>query len=190
MPHFKILPGGGQRLWVPNDIISDISSGDYRAWWDAADLSTITDAGGGAVSQLDDKSPNGRDLSQATSGHRPITGTRTINGLNTLDFDGSNDNLFDDTALASNVINYACVVEPDDTGNDGNLTNGQNNDRGNAQFDFSAGTDGVKFWNGALISKYSITITGANLWSYRAGGSGYIRKMVLPKFLETQGRDQ
>jgi len=57
------------------------------AWWDAADATTITDAGGGKVSQWNDKSTNGRNLTQATDTDRPITGVRTLNGLNVLEFD-------------------------------------------------------------------------------------------------------
>jgi hypothetical protein len=60
-------------------------------WWDASDLSTITDAGAGAVSAWADKSGLGRTFSQASAGSRPLTGTRTQKGLNVLDFDGSND---------------------------------------------------------------------------------------------------
>ena len=74
--------------------------GDLAAvcgWYDAADASTITDAGGGAVSTWKDKSGNNYDLTEATN--RPTTGTRTINGLNTLDFDGVNDQLRCTTAI-------------------------------------------------------------------------------------------
>jgi len=62
---------------------------NLKAWYDAADAATITDAGAGAVSAWSDKSGNGFTASEATN--RPTTGTRTINGLNTLDFDGTND---------------------------------------------------------------------------------------------------
>jgi hypothetical protein len=61
-------------------------------WLDASDTGTITESGG-SVSQWDDKSTNGLDVTQATGTAQPKTGTRTINGLNVLDFDGSNDQL-------------------------------------------------------------------------------------------------
>ena len=64
----------------------------YIHWFDPSDTGTITDAGSGKVSQLNDKSGNGYHATQATDGSRPITGTRTQNGLNVLDFI-SNDNL-------------------------------------------------------------------------------------------------
>jgi hypothetical protein len=41
------------------------------------------------VSQWDDKSGNGRNVTQGTGASQPTTGTRTINGLNVLDFDGN-----------------------------------------------------------------------------------------------------
>ena len=57
-------------------------------WLDASDTSTITEVGG-AVSQWDDKSGSNLDLVQATAANQPTSGTRTLNGLNVLDFDGS-----------------------------------------------------------------------------------------------------
>jgi hypothetical protein len=55
-------------------------------WVDASDTDTITESSG-KVSQWDDKSGNGYDLTQATAAKKPTTGTRTLNGLNVLDFD-------------------------------------------------------------------------------------------------------
>ena len=53
-------------------------------WLDASDTSTITEVGG-AVSQWDDKSGNGYDVSQATAAYQPTTGS-TLNGLNVIEF--------------------------------------------------------------------------------------------------------
>jgi hypothetical protein len=55
-------------------------------WYDAADLSTIT-ASSGAVSQWNDKSGFGRNLTQGSGALQPTTGIQTINGRNVLDFD-------------------------------------------------------------------------------------------------------
>jgi hypothetical protein len=65
---------------------------DLRLWLDASDLSSITQSGGG-VSQWNDKSGNNLHATQVTTGLRPITGVRTLNKLNTLDFDGIDDRL-------------------------------------------------------------------------------------------------
>lgn len=60
----------------------------YVAWYDLSDLSTLTDVGGGEISQVDDKSGNGYHLVQGSAGARPHSGVRTINALDCLDFDG------------------------------------------------------------------------------------------------------
>lgn len=61
-------------------------------WYDASDTSTIISSLG-AVSALADKSGGGYTATQATGAKQPVTGTRTVNGRNVLDFDGSNDTL-------------------------------------------------------------------------------------------------
>jgi hypothetical protein len=85
-------PAGG---FSPSDIAG------LTLWLDADDAATITDAGAGAVSQWTDKSANAYALAQATAGSRPTTGTRTQNGRNVIDFDGTADNL----ALTNAPIN-------------------------------------------------------------------------------------
>jgi len=62
----------------------DITSATLEAWYDPSDASTITESSG-LVSQLDDKSVNGRDVLQGTGSLQPETGTRTIGGVNVLD---------------------------------------------------------------------------------------------------------
>lgn len=56
-------------------------------WLDAADTSTITSSSG-AVSQWNDKSGYGRNVSQATGSRQPTTGATTQNNRNVLTFDG------------------------------------------------------------------------------------------------------
>lgn len=56
-------------------------------WLDAADTSTITASGSPAkVSQWTDKSVNAYAFVQSTGASQPTTGSRTVNGLNGLDF--------------------------------------------------------------------------------------------------------
>lgn len=57
-------------------------------WLDASDASTITESSG-SVSQWNDKSGNGRHVTQASGSAQPTTGTATQNSLNVLVFDGS-----------------------------------------------------------------------------------------------------
>lgn len=68
-------------LWTPSEITT-------KLWFDTSDESTITESGG-LVSQLDDKSGNGYHASNLVGSEQPTTGTRTIGGLNVLDFDGN-----------------------------------------------------------------------------------------------------
>lgn len=65
--------------WTPSEIISSI-------WLDASDKSTITHSSG-SVSQWSDKSGNDANATQGTGSKQPTTGTRTLNGLNVIDFD-------------------------------------------------------------------------------------------------------
>jgi len=69
---------GGVSPFTPNEF-------DPIGWWDASDLSTITQVGG-KVSQLDDKSGNNNHMTQGTGSLQPTTGTRSQNGQNVLDF--------------------------------------------------------------------------------------------------------
>jgi hypothetical protein len=55
-------------------------------WLDASDTNTITLGSGSLVTTWADKSGNGYDLTQGTSSYQPDSGTRTLNGLNVLDF--------------------------------------------------------------------------------------------------------
>lgn len=85
--------GGGTVPFSPLDIAN------LKAWYDASDTSSIT-VSGTAVTQWNDKSGNAYHVTQATSGLRPQSGTRTQNGLNAIDFDGGDDIL--NAATASN----------------------------------------------------------------------------------------
>lgn len=75
----------------------------YTVWLDASDTATITSSGGD-VSQWSDKSGNARNFTQSSATAKPKTGTRTINSLNTIDFDGTNDFLVCSSSTA--LFNY------------------------------------------------------------------------------------
>ena len=63
------------------------------AWYDASDTATIT-VTSGSVTQWSDKSGGGHHLAQSAGSTAPVSGTRSQNGLNMIDFDGTNDYLF------------------------------------------------------------------------------------------------
>jgi hypothetical protein len=70
--------GEAKGISFPSDI------GGLKLWLDAADSSTITHSSN-AVSQWSDKSGNGNTMSATGN---PSTGTRGLNGINVVDFDG------------------------------------------------------------------------------------------------------
>lgn len=84
--------GIGASPFAPTDIP------DLALWLDASDASTITDVEG-SVSQWDDKSGGGNHATQGSGSSQPKTGTRSVNGLNVIDNDGSNDALLIPSAL-------------------------------------------------------------------------------------------
>lgn len=88
-------------------------------WLDASDTSTITESGG-AVSQWDDKSGNGYNLQQGTGTAQPATGTRTINSLNVIDFDGTNHFMTTASEVRLSQPNHVFLAMRTD-----NITNGK-----------------------------------------------------------------
>jgi len=70
-----------------------------QLWLDAADPTTIT-LSGSSVTQWDDKSGNGYNVTQGTAISRPTIATDPVTGLTVIDFDGSNDQLIRTTATA------------------------------------------------------------------------------------------
>lgn len=78
--HVPSMMGDFGVPWTPTNTTT-------TGWYDASDLSTITESGG-LVSQWDDKSGNGYHLVQLSGSAQPTTGVETQNGLNVLDFDG------------------------------------------------------------------------------------------------------
>lgn len=71
-------------------------------WLDGADTSpTNIQNVSGAVTQWSDKSGLGNHATQSVTAQRPITGTRTVNGRNSIDFNGTNHGL----ALPSGLYN-------------------------------------------------------------------------------------
>jgi len=84
------LPTIVKNFWTPAAIST-------LAWYDASDTSaTNIIESGGAVSEIKDKSGSDFHMTQGTGANQPITETRTIGGLNVLDFDGT-DRLFTST---------------------------------------------------------------------------------------------
>lgn len=89
------------------------------AWFDPSDTGSIT-ASGGIVSQLNDLSGNGNHVANA-SGKGPVTGTRSHNGLNVLDYFATERNWLRKTSFTQPSPCTVFVVAKSDTiTNDGN----------------------------------------------------------------------
>jgi hypothetical protein len=81
------------------------------AWFDASDLSTITESAG-SVSQWNDKSGNSNNATESDPAKQPTIKNRSINGLNVLDFDGTTDRmLFNNIACFGKSL--FAVIESD-----------------------------------------------------------------------------
>ena len=91
-----IITGTQKVNWDPSFISTAL-------WLDAADASTITESGG-AVSQWNDKSGNGRNASQPTAINKPTYQSTGLNNKPALSFNGTNSMLgFTDRSLGQNV---------------------------------------------------------------------------------------
>jgi hypothetical protein len=110
-----------------NNIVGVVSFGQQfkptdiagcKLWLDAADTATIS-VSGTAVTQWNDKSGNSYNFAQSTAGNRPLSGTRTINSKNVIDFDGTDDRLVSTVAKSTwtfmhyNDSTMFYVVAPD-----------------------------------------------------------------------------
>ncbi len=94
-------------------------------WLDASDETTIAETGG-SVSQWDDKSPEGNDVSQGTGSKQPTTGARVINGLNALEFDGGDaisNSVTQSTLEAGDNFSVFAVFQYDDVSTYRNILN-------------------------------------------------------------------
>ena len=108
------------------------------AWFDPSDTGSIT-ASGGIVSQLDDLSGNGNHVTNA-SGKGPVTGTRTHNGLNVLDYYATERNWLRRTSFTQPSPCTVFVVAKSDT-----ITNDGNGQRALIGWNTAGGATGCAF---------------------------------------------
>ncbi len=157
-----------------------------RPWWlrvpglallyHAADTATIVNVDG-AASQILDKSGNGRHTTvQTDATRRPLTGTRSYNGKNLLDFDGVNDRLaFDGSFLANTNYTVFLFNEADSLtnnsiiGGSGVTTNTNLNLRHVSSTSFRFG----QYSNDVTGTHTELTAPSANIWIARLDASGH-----------------
>ena len=138
-------------LWTPAEISN-------AAWWDASDTSTIT--GSPTVTAWNDKSGNNNHFTAVSD---PQTDTRTIGGLNAIDFDRDSFNMTSAIDLVGK--SYFAVLQVDDV-NDGDEDTplGSNGSPGNSNFRFERGGAVGKLSNNtAAYTKVNSTTALSNL---------------------------
>lgn len=89
------------KIITPLPIQIEKGGSDLGIWLDPSDPNTLTDSGGGSLSNQADKSGSGNHLTQSTGADRPTTGANTINGLNAINYDGSQ--YLENNAFASEI---------------------------------------------------------------------------------------
>ena len=94
-----VAPVGG---WSPSDLDG------LALWLDADDDSTITESSG-AVSAWGNKG-SGPDVAQSTAAYKPATGAASINSLNAITFDGTDDYLSAASSFTSAAQPYLMAV--------------------------------------------------------------------------------
>jgi hypothetical protein len=146
--------------WTPAQITTAL-------WLDASDAATVERVSG-AVSQWNDKSGNNRNVTQSTSGKRPIYVSAGINSLNTIRFDGIDDELISTSIglpVGLSARSAFCVYKP-------NRTSGT---QSNAIFGQGAATNGQMF---AL--QFRATASGAQGDPYFAGFAADLTNGIAP----------
>jgi len=108
-PTPTLTPTSTPDIWNPEKISTAF-------WYDASDSSTITSSGSEATQVLD-KSGNSHTLTVKSGQSGPFTGTRTLNGLNVLEWTGNN--CLENTSFTYNQsttpLNIAIVILADES---------------------------------------------------------------------------
>ena len=100
------------------------TAADVAEWFDAADASTITTAGG-AVSQWRDKSGNARHLNQGTAANQPRHLSNALNGRSVVRFDG--DDVLSNTYNVNNPYTILSVARYNEADGDRVVAGTSNN---------------------------------------------------------------
>jgi hypothetical protein len=112
-----IAPAGG---FAPTDI-----AGCWM-WFDASNAGSIT-ASSGAVSQWSDLSGNARHVTQGTGSLQPVTGSRTINGLNAISFNDASEDALSRAGATPSDATVIGVIQYDITGAGSSMWYGYDN---------------------------------------------------------------
>lgn len=149
--------------------ITPASLTNLWAWYDASDTSTITQVGG-SVSQWNDKSGNSYNMTQGTGANQPQTGS-TLNGLNAISFDGSNDTMANVSAGAINngSNTFLIVTKASSTSGNQMITYGDNG--GVFRLQERSVTDVWASHGGGAALGSATRDTNAHIWVTRRNGT-------------------
>jgi hypothetical protein len=165
-----------------------LSLPNLLVWYDAGDTSTIT-ATSGLVDQMNDKSGLGNHAT-ATFVRRPTTGTRTVNSLNALDFDGST-NVMDIPAglfPVPNGANTMFMVTQLDVVSATSQVHIFLSEAGSGRYSFNVTTNNMAYRNrtDTTSNNYVITTntTAPHIYGFRRSGAS-----IIPFYDGVQGAD-
>jgi len=132
--YFSLESQKQNQFWTPDQLTP-------YTWWDPSDEASITEVGGN-VSQIDDKSGNTNHLLQGSGANQPVTGTRSIGGLNVLDITA--DKWMSFTSIDMIGKEVWAIFQIDDVTEDFFVLGAT----GNRQFSFNTGQQAMRLWPG------------------------------------------
>lgn len=148
---------------------------DLTLWYDYADASTITEAGN-QVSQVDNKSGINNSI-QSTGANQPIYGTTTLNGLNTMYFDGSKFMVTENNVVIDSNITVFIVLNNSNTlGANANFFRGVNDIGAVTYINTVAGNKYAMFNGSVLLSSTSAVNDTSVLTSVFNGVNSELRR--------------
>jgi hypothetical protein len=131
------------------------------AWFDASDSSTIS-ATSATVAQLEDKSGHGATMIQPAAAAQPFLRPNSLNGLPTIDFNGTSDFLCSTTGFPTSS-DFTIVYLGEMTGTGSN----------NLFSDYAQGAKPHAFWGGGSAQMPSLWTSGTWLTSPTVGTSPF-----------------
>jgi hypothetical protein len=168
----------GTSAWTVKTVVVEqysVTSLDVDFWYDGSDTDSLTVVSTNQVSRWNDLSGNTRHLNDITSVARPTTDTRTLNGLNVIEWTGSsalvNTNFTWDPASHSNGLFIMIVAQLDTTNNQyfwsgtGTTTAGERLDVRRAQGEIRVlggdgpGTSNLQIGGGSFINAQPCIMT-------------------------------
>lgn len=161
----RILMGAKKEAEIPfspNDIA------DLYLWLDASQTNTLfADTAGtilatSSVARWNDCRNNGRFMSQSTLNAQPLTNIRTLNSLNVLDLDGSNDRFQStDSGILSAIRTgfTPIIIYAKDTTNDARLLHSAQAGSSRIRLAFASSSTSLVFNHRTSLSVSSRTIT-------------------------------